>query len=428
MHLNKLNKILLIFVLFVSFSVSIGYSALNASLSVSGDLVYRSPADIRITGVKISSVTNGGLEQYSPKYTKDTVSLGLKLPNINSTVVYEVTIKNNSSKKRAISSITNKAVGNANISYTHNYQLNSVIAANSSIKILFTYKYTGVTSVPSNTIKENTIAFTFKTIETHNITYNLNSGTVSGNPTSYEDNTTAFVLKRPTRSGYTFAGWTGTDLSEAIYNVTVDTTKGKDYTFTANWLKNETVNYLNLPVTKNGCTLNDINIRHENGNKLTVFLNITGSPTLVQAPTWSASDQSDIEWISLGKGSWVRSGRTFNYGANASNLTQLKSYRTHIYITCGGVQSYFQGYNNYVLGSSSYLLNYNDDTGYVETKSSNYLGDEISFSSIAKPTKTDYTFLGWSTSYSEPEAIVTSFRVGITTNIFFGTFVKTSNK
>lgn len=428
MLLSRLNKLLLIFLLFFSFFVSIGYSALNASLSVSGDLVYRVPADIRITGVKISSVANGGLEQYSPKYTKDTASVGLKLPNLNSTVVYEVTIKNNSTKKQMITSIANKVDGNTKISYTYDYKLNTTIEANSTIKILFTYKYTGVTSVPSNQLEENTISFTFLAVETHTITYKLNSGTVSGNPTSYKDNESSFVLKRPTRSGYTFAGWTGTDLSEAIYNVTVDTTKGKDYTFTANWLKNETVNYLNLPVTKNGCTLNDINIRYENGNRLTVFLNITGSPTLVQAPTWSNSDQSDIEWISLGKGSWVRSGRTFNYGANASNLTQLKKYRTHIYITCGGTQAFFQSYNDYVLGSSSYLLNYNDDTGYVETKSSNYLGDEISFSSITNPTKSGYTFVGWSTSYSEPEAIVTSFRVGLTTNIFFGTFIKTSNK
>jgi len=163
MQLSKLNKTLILFILISSFATTIGYSALSASLSVSGDLVYRTPADIRITGVKLSSVTNGGLEQYTPKYTKDTVSLGLKLPNLNSTVVYEVTVTNKSSKAKLISEITNQIQGNTNIVYSCNYSLNTTILGNSTMKILFTYKYnSGITTLPSNTIKENTIKLTFK--------------------------------------------------------------------------------------------------------------------------------------------------------------------------------------------------------------------------------------------------------------------------
>jgi len=163
MQLSKFNKILVIFIVIMTFAISIGYSALNASLSISGDLVYRVPADIRITGVKLSSVTNGGLEQYTPKYTKDTVSLGLKLPNLNSTVVYEVTVTNKSSKAKLISEITNQIQGNTNIVYSCNYSLNTTILGNSTMKILFTYKYnSGITTLPSNTIKENTIKLTFK--------------------------------------------------------------------------------------------------------------------------------------------------------------------------------------------------------------------------------------------------------------------------
>jgi len=163
MQLSKLNKTLILFILISSFATTIGYSALSASLSVSGDLVYRTPADIRITGVKLSSVTNGGLEQYTPKYTKDTVSLGLKLPNLNSTVVYEVTVTNKSSKAKLISEITDQIPGNDNIGYFCNYSLNTTILGNSTAKILFTYKYnSGITTLPSNTIKENTIKLTFK--------------------------------------------------------------------------------------------------------------------------------------------------------------------------------------------------------------------------------------------------------------------------
>lgn len=163
MRYFSLKKVLLITILLLSFCISIGYSALNKSLSMSGDLVYRVPTNIRITGVKMNSVTNGGLEQYSSKYTKNTISLGLKLPNLNSTVVYEATIKNNSSSPKVVSAITNKVAGNASISYTYDYKINTVIAANSTTKILFTFKYnSGITSLPSNQIKECTISLTFE--------------------------------------------------------------------------------------------------------------------------------------------------------------------------------------------------------------------------------------------------------------------------
>lgn len=163
MRYFSLKKVLLITILLLSFCISIGYSALNKSLSISGDLVYRVPTNIRITGVKMNSVTNGGLEQYSSKYTKNTISLGLKLPNLNSTVVYEATIKNNSSSPKVVSAITNKVAGNASISYTYDYKINTVIAANSTTKILFTFKYnSGITSLPSNQIKECTISLTFE--------------------------------------------------------------------------------------------------------------------------------------------------------------------------------------------------------------------------------------------------------------------------
>ena len=58
-------------------------------------------------------------------------------------------------------------------------------------------------------------------IQTFNITYDLNDGTVSGtNPTSYNVNTNTFTLINPTRTGFTFKGWSGTDL-EGDENTTV---------------------------------------------------------------------------------------------------------------------------------------------------------------------------------------------------------------
>ena len=50
------------------------------------------------------------------------------------------------------------------------------------------------------------------TIKQYTIQYTLGGGTAS-NPATYTVETTTFSLTNPTRSGYTFTGWSGTDLT-----------------------------------------------------------------------------------------------------------------------------------------------------------------------------------------------------------------------
>ncbi len=70
----------------------------------------------------------------------------------------------------------------------------------------------------------------------YSITYELDGGSVSGNPTTYNAETASFTLKNPTRTGYTFAGWSGTGLSGSA-NKTVTIAKGStgDRAYTAHW-------------------------------------------------------------------------------------------------------------------------------------------------------------------------------------------------
>ena len=73
-------------------------------------------------------------------------------------------------------------------------------------------------------------------IVTYAITYTLNSGTVSpANPASYTVETPTFTLTNPTRTGYTFAGWTGTNGTppQITVSVPIGSTGNKNYT--ANW-------------------------------------------------------------------------------------------------------------------------------------------------------------------------------------------------
>ena len=58
------------------------------------------------------------------------------------------------------------------------------------------------------------------TVNQYTITYNLAGGTAEGNPSTYTIETKAFTLKNPTKSGYTFTGWSGTGL-DGENNMTV---------------------------------------------------------------------------------------------------------------------------------------------------------------------------------------------------------------
>ena len=76
----------------------------------------------------------------------------------------------------------------------------------------------------------------------YTITYNLNGGSASGNPTSYNIESNAFTLNNPTKSGVTFTGWSGTGLS-GTGNKTVTIAKGStgNRSYTANWAPTTTV-------------------------------------------------------------------------------------------------------------------------------------------------------------------------------------------
>lgn len=77
------------------------------------------------------------------------------------------------------------------------------------------------------------------TVNQYTITYDLAGGTVEGNPDTYTIETVAFALKNPTKSGYTFTGWSGTGL-DGENNMTVTIPKGStgNRSYTAHWRYN----------------------------------------------------------------------------------------------------------------------------------------------------------------------------------------------
>ena len=69
----------------------------------------------------------------------------------------------------------------------------------------------------------------------YKITYNLQGGSVSGNPTTYTIESAPITLNNPTSDKYTFLGWTGAGLSGDTMEVTIPTGSTGDRTYKAEW-------------------------------------------------------------------------------------------------------------------------------------------------------------------------------------------------
>ena len=92
-----------------------------------------------------------------------------------------------------------------------------------------------VESLPTTMPGEHTTYYAKWTRDAYTIKYDLDDGTVSGNPEGYTAETPTFTLKNPTKAGYEFTGWTGTDLSEPTKEVTIEKGSSGDRVYTANW-------------------------------------------------------------------------------------------------------------------------------------------------------------------------------------------------
>ena len=75
-------------------------------------------------------------------------------------------------------------------------------------------------------------------IVNYNISYNLDGGKLSSQKTSYNVETATFMLPIPTKTGYTFAGWTGSNGTEKQVDVNIEKGSTGNKTYTANWTIN----------------------------------------------------------------------------------------------------------------------------------------------------------------------------------------------
>lgn len=92
---------------------------------------------------------------------------------------------------------------------------------------------------------------------TYTITYNLKGGSVSGNPTTYTVETNTFTLKKPTKSGQTFLGWTGSNGTSLQKTVKINKGSTGNKTYTADWERTESAYIYFITSKSKNCNKNN---------------------------------------------------------------------------------------------------------------------------------------------------------------------------
>lgn len=113
---------------------------------------------------------------------------------------------------------------------------------------------------------------------TYTISYTLNGGTVSGNPTTYNVTTETITLKNPTKTDYIFTGWTGSNGSTAQTTVTIPKGSTGNKTYTANFTPNQ------VTVTVNGAVNETITVKSGSTTVATITTNSSAKATLTIKP------------------------------------------------------------------------------------------------------------------------------------------------
>ncbi|MCR5781600.1 MAG: InlB B-repeat-containing protein, partial [Clostridia bacterium] len=143
----------------------------------------------------------------------------------------------------------NSSTGKVLATETKTYNYGETVTAAKNTYTGYSYTSVSPTTLSYTNVTSATLSWTFTyTPINYTISYNLNGGSVAtANKTSYNVETASFTLNNPTKTGYTFKGWSGTGLTgDTNTSVTVSTGSTGDRSYTANWTINKyTVTFKN---------------------------------------------------------------------------------------------------------------------------------------------------------------------------------------
>lgn len=290
-----------------------------------------------------------------------------------------------------------------------------------------------------------------KKINTYSITYNLDGGTVAtANPTSYTVETATFTLHNPTKTGYTFTGWTGSNGTTAQTSVSIVKGSTGNKTYTANW----SINKFTVNIVSNNTAYGTVDVAKVDnvpyGSKVTVSGNtITVNGTKVTATatantaqytyafsSWSIANNATITGATTITATFTQTVNKYtvtiavnnaNYGsvsqtsvanvpygtklsASSNVLTVLSDKKvTATAKTLAGYNTVFSSWTNgtatvqgnltvtanFTRTAISYTISYDLKGGSVATANPTTYTIETATFTLHNPTRQGYTFAGW---------------------------------
>ncbi len=144
--MSKNVLICLTILLFISF-MSIGYSALNKDLTISGEAVVNPTMQMYVSDIVVKEFVDGAYETYSSDFTKDSTEVHVTLPSNSSKVIYEVTLNNTTPHNYLLDNIEELISSNENIVWEiRNITFSTKLEYGTTVfELVISHKNTGTT-------------------------------------------------------------------------------------------------------------------------------------------------------------------------------------------------------------------------------------------------------------------------------------------
>ena len=318
----------------------------------------------------IYGYTGSTAQEYAETFNRTFIALDAEIDNTKPLGIIESTNNVAASQTVTLTLSDNKAVDGYYWGTNSNYSSNTYTTASAgnitkTISSAGTY-YLTVTDTSGNI--SDTVSITY-----YKTTLNANSGSVS--PTSVlTQSGKSFTFPTPTRSGYTYQGWSTSSSATSGVNLL---TPNSNTTYYAVWKQNE------VPDT----------------TKPTGSISSTNNVAASQTATLTLSDNKGVAGYYWGTNSNYASN-TYTT-ASAGNITKTISSSGTYYLVVKDTA----GNASDTVSITYYKTTLNANSGSVSptsilTKS----GNSFTFPT---PTRSDYTYIGWSTSSTATSGIKT---------------------